>query len=766
MRVHKLSLDVLSRVRVPLALTLVVAGALFLSGCSGRAMNATDVTDTSASLGATATCSVACTYYFQYGPLSSGYVKSTTPSNTGTTNGKEVEFKVPISGLTPGTTYQFQLCGKETTWPQFICVGTNPSASNQPGYFTTTGTAASAPVTIGNTNPCVSGKSDGMNVVDLTKNPTAKATNGADYIIGTSKADVINGRGGNDIICGNGGSDKLSGGDGDDFISGDDGTDTIYGNAGNDTLAGGNGDDTIYGGDGDDQIRGETGNDRVLSGGAGNDVINGGIGDDFLYGGPGADVMQGAAGADRMSGLKSDSKLPSDYTKSHCKKARLSPGELAPSSCSYSASLNDNAVDTFIGDQGYDVFFGDTTGDDVADYRTMTLPGYNGEGVCGQYGGWVGGINLGSNTARVRGGDDSTDSDTMVYVKSLFGPAAATDEFLPVSVGKVLNASGGDQSPDADPCNSEGDDVHPTAVLLTQGADSAISVVGTDGNNTIRMVTTSTGKVQISIGGGAKFAPGQDCTGSSTVRVCANPKSAGISVSGLRGDDVIDARLLKRRIPVRLNGGDGNDKLYGGPGDDILTDGDGADLSDGGPGNDSLYNSPDGSRDDMYGGLGKDVLASEELCTGSVIAAGTQATPTRDSSDFAQWAQLGWDMPKTAIRPGVHVDLALGRVWQAGKSECKNPDKIKGFTHLEGSKQNDELLGSSRDEYLLGRAGMDTLNGRGGWDIIDAGLYEPSPEPDTIDCGPNEPKKSNGGVVKHKDKDTILHNSCYVDPSS
>lgn len=71
-------------------------------------------------------------------------------------------------------------------------------------------------------------------------------TDSADGFIGTVNADVINGFGGGDYLYGGGGNDSLNGG------------------AGVDTLDGGNGDDLLQGGAGDDYLKGDVGNDTYI----------------------------------------------------------------------------------------------------------------------------------------------------------------------------------------------------------------------------------------------------------------------------------------------------------------------------------------------------------------------------------------------------------------------------------------------------------------------------------------------------------------------
>lgn len=108
------------------------------------------------------------------------------------------------------------------------------------------------------------------------------ATNGNDYITGTSLGDTIVGLAGND---------SLDGADGNDSIDGGDGNDILWGGIGNDTLIGGQGADLLCGGAGDDQFFGGAGNDTLI-GGDGNDRLQSGVGNDLLQGDAGNDTLQ------------------------------------------------------------------------------------------------------------------------------------------------------------------------------------------------------------------------------------------------------------------------------------------------------------------------------------------------------------------------------------------------------------------------------------------------------------------------------------------
>ena len=93
----------------------------------------------------------------------------------------------------------------------------------------------------------------------------------------------------------------MHGGDDNDRLQGGNGADILNGDAGDDILQGGNDNDTLNGGSGDDRLDGGNGND-TLNGDADDDVLIGRAGDDDLFGGTGNDTLFDDDGADDLFG--------------------------------------------------------------------------------------------------------------------------------------------------------------------------------------------------------------------------------------------------------------------------------------------------------------------------------------------------------------------------------------------------------------------------------------------------------------------------------
>jgi len=113
----------------------------------------------------------------------------------------------------------------------------------------------------------------------------------SEEIAGTEGSDIYFGGQGNDVLSGGASNDRLDGGSGNDTLLGGDDVDVLIGGAGNDELAGGDGSDALFGGDGDDKLDGGSGTD-FLNGGAGSDELRGGDGVDYLFDQGGADTTK------------------------------------------------------------------------------------------------------------------------------------------------------------------------------------------------------------------------------------------------------------------------------------------------------------------------------------------------------------------------------------------------------------------------------------------------------------------------------------------
>lgn len=171
------------------------------------------------------------------------------------------------------------------------------------------------------------------------------------------------------------------------------------------------------------------------------------------------------------------------------------------------------------------------------------------------------------------------------------------------------------------------------------------------------------GSIPLSLNGGA----GNDL-------LDASAALASMTLIGGDGDDT----LKSGRGDDLLDGGDGNDRLSSNAGDDLLIGGGGLDSLEAGDGNDTLNG---GAGDDsLFGGLGNDRLS------------GTSGNDLLDGGDGD--------------------DVLLG---QLGNDVLKAG---KGNDQLSGGAGNDSLLGQEGNDTLVGGSGIDTLDGGAGNDVL------------------------------------------------
>lgn len=200
-----------------------------------------------------------------------------------------------------------------------------------------------------------------------------------------------------------------------------------------------------------------------------------------------------------------------------------------------------------------------------------------------------------------------------------------------------------------------------------------------------------------------------------------------------QGDKSGGVTRLKGKNGVAFNAGEGNDRLYGTPGDDILNGGPGRDKVYGMGGNDIVCGGT--GRDKVFGGAGDDELYGEEdndyleggpgddYMTGQagrdrLIGYGMiKGKPVADGEDFIE----GTYEPDVIVVGGF--DIAYG----GGDSDTissRTPDL--GAQRLDGGHDKDRIFGSDGgdDRLLFGANGNDTIRGGGGNDTIRGGDNE------------------------------------------
>ena len=214
--------------------------------------------------------------------------------------------------------------------------------------------------------------------------------------------------------------------------------------------------------------------------------------------------------------------------------------------------------------------------------------------------------------------------------------------------------------------------------------------------------------------------------------------------------DLDDAMAYRGALPLTAAGGDGNDRLAGGLGTDVLFGGAGHDALSGGGGGDLLVG--DVGEDKLWGGTGGDTLYGDRTsplpsCVdcGDVLDGGDaddklfggewgdayeggpgadrMVEPADDKGGGQFDGGTGDDViigSEEAMRDGIHyadrtagvvVDLVAGTGGEAGET-----DRVTGVEDVHGGSGDDTIVGDEQNNFLQGHLGYDTVVGGGGND--------------------------------------------------
>ena len=476
---------------------------------------------------------------------------------------------------------------------------------------------------------------------------------------------TIYGQDGDDVIYGGWVADRIFGGNGDDTINGRNGDDYITGGSGDDLLIGSTGDDTVYGGNGNDVLHGVLGDD-FLNGQAGNDIILGGDGDDSLVGSAGDDTLNGNDGLDRLNGGTGN-----DYLNGGADRDIIS------------GSFGD---DVLMGEGGNDYLAGNDGSDRI----------YGQEGA---------------DTLLGQAGDDLLDAGFDQNVDRLTG-GSGLDEFV------VLGNIGSD-SVDVVNDRARFETYNGYSGPLTALAEvdgDTLNIRGMESRDVIYFYAVS---------------------GQSQFRVTANGEDLGtysnsvinqVVVNGNGGNDHIDNNN-RSIVPMRIDGGAGNDTIRGGRGNDILSGGEGVDVItgrdgddeiNGGAGNDRLYGY-DGD-DTINGDAGDDLVyghdGDDEINGGDgddrLYGQDDDDTINGEAGNDRIYGSNGDDVLKGA--------LGNDRIW--GGNDNDTIEGNWGHDELRGENGDDTIRGGDGDDYLHGGAHNDTLFGEAGVDELWGGGHD------------------------------------------
>jgi Ca2+-binding RTX toxin-like protein len=238
-------------------------------------------------------------------------------------------------------------------------------------------------------------------------------------------------------------------------------------------------------------------------------------------------------------------------------------------------------------------------------------------------------------------------------------------------------------------------------LLTVSVVGTTLIIDGTSSGETIRVYRNTSG-IFVNVGG-TGYGP---VTPSSINLIDVNALGGndtviveGASAPGMTGTTAVGK-------PSDIDGGDGNDTLYGSDSNDTLY---------GGNGDDTLYGW--GGNDDLQGGTGNDTYMYTDHDTGddTITEAANLDTDTVDFSQYTgSGAALGlsYTSYQAASAAGITLSSATG---------IENLIGTGTQDYLEGNARNNNIQGGGGDDWVYGLDGADTLGGGAGNDSVYGG---------------------------------------------
>jgi Ca2+-binding RTX toxin-like protein len=278
-------------------------------------------------------------------------------------------------------------------------------------------------------------------------------------------------------------------------------------------------------------------------------------------------------------------------------------------------------------------------------------------------------------------------------------------------------------------------------------ATGRLTVIGDAAGNTIVTNRDVAGRISVN---GVKTLGGQPTV----------DNTSEIDIFGQGGNDTISVNEANGPMPsVHVFGGDGNDRITGGSGNDLLFGQAGNDTINGGAGNDLLFGG-DGN-DVMDGGTGDDQLfgqAGDDLMIWNP-GGGTDLFEGGDGNDTAEVNGGNGSETFTITANGTRVrfdrvspapfSLDIGTTENLVLHAGGGDDVItagNGLASLisltlDGGDGNDTITGGDGNDLILGGNGNDLVNGGRGNDNVQLGsgndtfVWNPGDGSDTVEGG-------------------------------
>ena len=485
--------------------------------------------------------------------------------------------------------------------------------------------------------------------------------------------------------------------------------------------------DKLSGTDNGEMISGLAGNDSLYAG-AGDDTLEGGMGDDLLVGGPGADTLKGGEGdGDTISYKDSMAGVTINLTTGTARGGDADGDTIV--------DMGDDEIENVIGSGHDDVLTGNRAANSLWGLGgNDELDG--GRGIDMLFGG-AGDDDLdgGDNDDTLEGGygadvlTGGDGNDTASYAGSMMGVTVRLHNSKFMGGDAKGDTFGGTVT--AEYMNEDGDEFEemlPDIANLT-GSDNADVLAGDFRNNEI---SGEGGDDKIYGGPGG----GVDSTNADTL-------------SGGDGNDMIF-------------GGAGDDTLNGDAGDDMLVGGAGDDTSNGGAGDDTIIADADDTTIDggedtdtvSYAALEDGVTRTLNDDGGNTEAGGATITTVENIIGSEGDDTLTGNGGANMIEGGEGGDTLVGGDGNDTLSYASSDDWVRvtlgnvgdetttsrghasgddasGFENVTGSAYDDDLTGNNQanvlmggdgDDELVGGEDADTLEGGAGADEMDGGV--------------------------------------------
>lgn len=479
----------------------------------------------------------------------------------------------------------------------------------------------------------------------------------------------------------------------------------LDGKGNNDTISGSNYSDTIYGGDGDDKIYGGYGN-NVIKGGNGNDTIyaaNSGAGTDnngknVVYGDAGNDSIYGGTGNDKIYGGDGDDQI-------------------------YGGKGND----TIYGDKGSDVIYGDE-GNDVIYGGNDTL------GINFIYGG------KGNDT--ITGGKGNT---IIIYNdgdgKDVINITKGENLCINANIENIANPTFKYSENKKDLIISFGSDEETITLKNFVARKDAKAAVLMQGSTVYKLLENNTDE--------SPYITTQNIDKNFTGTWMKDNINAYNTI--LYKDKKKTIEKAETDKGLTLDGGAGDDTIFGTKYSDIIKGGDGDDLIKGDKGNDTItggkghntyyYEAGEGydvinitkgeelevsltdanNYDLKYGNGNKDLIISRSGdVNGSITLKNFAAKDITQSATLTRQDRKQVDLKEATVKT-AGIEKSFTGSWM---NDSINAIYATKNITLRGGDGNDTIIGGSGNDKIYGDNGNDTIQGKKGNDTITGGKGE------------------------------------------